>query len=137
VNPAQIDLEITEVSAIEEVEETIETMMRLKQMGFTISIDDFGTGYSSLSRLADFPIDTLKIPQEFVERMQDSETDHALISSIIHLAKSLRLDVVAEGVETLEQVNLLNQLACQRMQGYYFGKSMQAGNIQELYQLEK
>lgn len=69
--------------------------------------------------------------------MQDSETDHALISSIIHLAKSLRLDVVAEGVETLEQVNLLNQLACQRMQGYYFGKSMQAGNIQELYQLEK
>lgn len=137
VNPARIDLEITEVSAIEEVEETIETMMRLKQMGFTISIDDFGTGYSSLSRLADFPIDTLKIPQEFVERMQDSETDHALISSIIHLAKSLRLDVVAEGVETLEQVNLLNQLACQRMQGYYFGKSMQAGNIQELYQLEK
>ncbi|MDI3234421.1 EAL domain-containing protein [Exiguobacterium antarcticum] len=134
VNPNRIDLEITEVSAVEDIEETVETMNRLKELGFTISIDDFGTGYSSLSRLADFPIDTLKIPREFVEKIQPATTGYSMISSIIHLAKSLELEVIAEGVETLEQVNVLNWLECSRMQGYYFGRPMPAEHIPALYQ---
>ncbi|MGX8238263.1 putative bifunctional diguanylate cyclase/phosphodiesterase [Exiguobacterium undae] len=134
VNPARIDLEITEVSAVEDIEETVETMNRLKELGFTISIDDFGTGYSSLSRLADFPIDTLKIPREFVEKIQPATTGYSMISSIIHLAKSLELEVIAEGVETLEQVNVLNRLECSRMQGYYFGRPMPHEQIPALYQ---
>ncbi|MFZ0075438.1 MAG: EAL domain-containing protein, partial [Exiguobacterium undae] len=101
---------------------------------FTISIDDFGTGYSSLSRLADFPIDTLKIPREFVEKIQPATTGYSMISSIIHLAKSLELEVIAEGVETLEQVNVLNRLECSRMQGYYFGRPMPHEQIPALYQ---
>ena len=134
VDPTRIDLEITEVSAVEDIEETVLTMNRLKELGFTISIDDFGTGYSSLSRLADFPIDTLKIPREFVEKIQPATTGYSMISSIIHLAKSLDLEVIAEGVETLEQVNVLNWLECSRMQGYYFGRPMPAEHIPALYQ---
>jgi len=133
VDPTRIDLEITEVSAVEDIEETVLTMNRLKDLGFTISIDDFGTGYSSLSRLADFPIDTLKIPREFVEKIQPATTGYSMISSIIHLAKSLHLEVIAEGVETLEQVNVLNRLECSRMQGYYFGRPMPAEQIPALY----
>jgi len=133
VDPKRIDLEITEVSAVEDIEETVLTMNRLKDLGFTISIDDFGTGYSSLSRLADFPIDTLKIPREFVEKIQPATTGYSMISSIIHLAKSLDLEVIAEGVETLEQVNVLNWLECSRMQGYYFGRPMPAEQIPALY----
>ncbi|QNR22243.1 EAL domain-containing protein [Exiguobacterium sp. Helios] len=133
VDPTRIDLEITEVSAVEDIEETVVTMNRLKELGFTISIDDFGTGYSSLSRLADFPIDTLKIPREFVEKIQAATTGYSMISSIIHLAKSLDLEVIAEGVETLEQVNVLNWLECSRMQGYYFGRPMPAEQIPALY----
>ncbi|VWX35484.1 sensor domain-containing protein [Exiguobacterium oxidotolerans] len=132
VNPRQIDLEITEVSAVEDIEETVETMHRLKQLGFTISIDDFGTGYSSLSRLVDFPIDTLKIPREFVQKINIEASGYSMISSIIHLAQSLNLAVIAEGVETLEQVNVLNQLACERMQGYYFGRPMPPHEIEPL-----
>ncbi|WP_214850824.1 EAL domain-containing protein [Exiguobacterium sp. s193] len=132
VNPKQIDLEITEVSATEDIEETVETMHRLKQLGFTISIDDFGTGYSSLSRLVDFPIDTLKIPREFVQKINVETSGYSMISSIIHLAQSLNLAVIAEGVETLEQVNVLNQLVCERMQGYYFGRPMPPREIEPL-----
>ncbi|MGA9232942.1 MAG: EAL domain-containing protein, partial [Exiguobacterium oxidotolerans] len=132
VDPRRIDLEITEVSAVEDIEVTVKTMHRLKELGFTISIDDFGTGYSSLSRLVDFPIDTLKIPREFVEKINIETSGYAMISSIIHLAKSLDVAVIAEGVETLEQVNVLNRLKCTRMQGYYFGRPMRPEAIEPL-----
>ncbi len=132
VDPRRIDLEITEVSAVEDIEDTVKTMHRLKELGFTISIDDFGTGYSSLSRLVDFPIDTLKIPREFVEKINIETSGYAMISSIIHLAKSLDVAVIAEGVETLEQVNVLNRLKCTRMQGYYFGRPMRPEAIEPL-----
>ncbi len=121
-----LELEITESTIMEHPEDVISTLDELKQMGITLAIDDFGTGYSSLSYLKRFPIDLLKIDASFVRDITTDPDDKALISGIIALAKSLRLQVVAEGVETLEQKNFLLEQDCDQMQGYFLSKPLSA-----------
>ncbi|MDO9233312.1 MAG: EAL domain-containing protein [Methylotenera sp.] len=121
-----IELEITEAVAADHPERVIATMQQLKQAGVSLAIDDFGTGYSSLSYLQRFPIDTLKIDQAFVRTMGSSPEDAAIVSLIMSLAKSLRLKVVAEGVETTEQQEQLSALDCDLLQGYLFSKPIPA-----------
>jgi len=116
--PSSLELEITESAAIQVPELTISILTQLKRLGVRISIDDFGTGYSSLSYLKRFPIDTVKIDQNFVRDLVSDEGDAAIISAVISIARALRLNVVAEGVETNEQLAFLQQERCALVQGF-------------------
>jgi diguanylate cyclase (GGDEF)-like protein len=118
--PARIDLEITESRIMEDIEANIGKLRRLRGLGIGIAIDDFGTGYSSLAYLAKLPAQALKIDRTFVTRMLDDEDAMALVQTIISLARTLNLTVVAEGVETEEQADVLATLRCDQMQGYFF-----------------
>lgn len=122
IEPHQIELEITEGLLMESTDKSETIMKDLVQEGFTFSIDDFGTGYSSLAYLRRFPITTLKVDRSFVTDLPDDPDASALSRAIIHLAHSLRLDVVAEGVETAEQLEFLKDEGCEFIQGYYYSK---------------
>ncbi|NOQ81218.1 MAG: EAL domain-containing protein [Methylophaga sp.] len=129
---SELELEITEEVASDNPEKLIKTMSRLKSLGVRLAIDDFGTGYSSLSYLRRFPIDTLKIDQSFVAKMDSNENDAAIVRMIMSLAKELNLEVVAEGVETEMQYQLLSELGCELIQGFYFYRPMDFDNYQQL-----
>ena len=123
--PAELlELELTEGVLMANVEETITTLNKLKDMGIRLSIDDFGTGYSSLSYLKRFPIDTLKIDQSFIKEITTNSDDSAIASTIIAMAHNLRLNVIAEGVETIEQANILLDKECDDVQGYFFSRPL-------------
>jgi EAL domain-containing protein (putative c-di-GMP-specific phosphodiesterase class I) len=119
---AGLELEITESLIMEDVKHSIASLQAIRAMGVSIAIDDFGTGFSSLSYLSKLPVDTLKIDRSFVIDMTAGPDGLALVSTIITLAHSLKLKVVAEGVETEEQSRLLRSLNCDEMQGYLFSK---------------
>jgi diguanylate cyclase (GGDEF)-like protein len=122
--PAGLELEITESLIMEDVRHNISSLQAIRAMDVTIAIDDFGTGFSSLSYLARLPVDTLKIDRSFVIAMTADPEGLALVSTIINLAHSLKLKVVAEGVETEEQSRLLRLLSCDEMQGFLFSKPL-------------
>jgi len=124
--PACLELELTESQVMEDVEQAITVMHALKQLGVKLAIDDFGTGYSSLAHLKRFEIDVLKIDQTFVRDVTVDPDDAAIVTTIIALAANLKLDVISEGVETLEQLAFLRQHGCQQMQGYYFSRPLPA-----------
>ncbi len=134
--PKYIELEITEGALVEDVEKSNDILHSLKKRGIMISVDDFGTGYSSLSYLKKFALDTLKIDQSFVRDIMEDSDDAAIVTAIIALAKSLRLNVIAEGVETKEQLEFLRQKGCNQAQGYYLGKPVPAKEFEQLF-LEK
>jgi EAL domain-containing protein (putative c-di-GMP-specific phosphodiesterase class I) len=121
-NPVGLDLEITESMIMDDVEENIRKLKDVRALGVSIAIDDFGTGYSSLAYLAKLPVETLKIDRSFVITMLRDADAMALVQMIISLAHSLRLKVVAEGVESEEQAEMLRRLQCDEMQGYLFSK---------------
>ncbi|EJM58422.1 diguanylate cyclase (GGDEF) domain-containing protein [Pseudomonas sp. GM50] len=125
MDPTLLELEITEGVLMQNVDATMVALNRLKALGVRLAIDDFGTGYSSLSYLQRFPIDVLKIDQSFIRGLSRDSNDAALVSAIISLGKSLKLTVIAEGVETLEQLNFLRALQCEEGQGYYFSKAVE------------
>jgi diguanylate cyclase (GGDEF)-like protein/PAS domain S-box-containing protein len=122
VVPTGIDLEITESLVMEDIESNIEKLKSVRRLGVRIAIDDFGTGYSSLAYLAKLPLETLKIDRVFISTMLDDPASATLVQTMISLAHSLRLRVVAEGVETEEQAKMLQRLHCDEMQGYLFSK---------------
>lgn len=132
VNAAKLMLELTEGVALDRVDETIEKMDQLKELGITISLDDFGTGYSSLSYLKKLPLDQLKIDQAFVADIATDADDAIIVETIISMAKHMQFDVIAEGVETEEQYDFLLQKGCQMFQGYYFARPETAETFAEL-----
>jgi EAL domain-containing protein (putative c-di-GMP-specific phosphodiesterase class I) len=119
-DPAGIEFEITETVAVQNIETTMSAMRELKEIGIRIAIDDFGTGQSSLVYLRRFPIDTVKIDRAFVRDVTTDESAAAIVSYVINLAHTLRLAVVADGVETEEQWSFLKLNACDHMQGFLF-----------------
>lgn len=123
VSPECLELEITE-SSMTDAEDTMIILKQLKSMGLIISIDDFGTGYSSLSYIKRYPIDIIKIDQSFIRDMDTDEKDRAIAKTIIHLAHSLGLDVIAEGVEKKEHVGFLKDNQCKKAQGFLFSKPL-------------
>jgi diguanylate cyclase (GGDEF)-like protein len=127
-----LELEITEGIMIENVEEKIVLLNQFRQMGIQLSLDDFGTGYSALSYLKNLPIDTLKIDRIFIEHISHNAQDQVIVASLINLSHSLNLIVIAEGVETKEQVEFLRSLGCDRIQGYLFYKALPAEEIESL-----
>jgi len=124
LTPNALELEITESMLMRDVEQAIKTLQRMKRMGLQIAIDDFGTGYSSLSYLRRFPLDSLKIDRTFIDEVCVDPDDTAITLAIISMAKSLRLKVVAEGVETTQQWDFLCQHGCDEVQGYLVSKGL-------------
>jgi len=134
LDPCQLEFELTESGLIQDTDATITTLHQLKDLGVQIAVDDFGTGYSSLSYLRRFPIDTLKIDQSFVQDI-DADTDEAaIVNAIIAMGKSLKLRVVAEGIETPQQFAFLQSRHCAEGQGYYFNRPMPADEFTVLLQ---
>jgi len=124
--PEALKLEITESTVMTDPTGAVEMLQQIKSLGIRLAIDDFGTGYSSLSYLHRFPLDTLKIDRSFVSGMGDDGEGMEIARTILPMANSLRLDVVAEGVETIQQVALLQKLQCKYGQGYYFSRPLSA-----------
>ncbi|HEX7641649.1 MAG TPA: EAL domain-containing protein [Burkholderiaceae bacterium] len=132
LDPACLEIELTESLVMTDVERAIGVLRNLKSLGVKLSIDDFGTGYSSLSYLKRFPIDVLKIDQSFVRDIALDPEDAAIAAAIISLAHSLRLHVIAEGVETEAQLTFLRRHGCDQMQGYYFSRPLAAADMQRM-----
>jgi PAS domain S-box-containing protein len=132
VEPTAINLEITESVTMGDAERTIRVVKELKKLGLRFSIDDFGTGYSSLSYLGRFPMDTLKIDRSFVSHLKSNPENREIIRTIIGLARNLGMDVVAEGTETLEEINYLRTLECEFAQGYFFSRPVDSAAAQAL-----
>jgi diguanylate cyclase (GGDEF)-like protein/PAS domain S-box-containing protein len=130
-----LDLELTEGVLMEDAESTAAILRELKKMGLHLAVDDFGTGYSSLSYLQQFPIDVLKIDQSFVHRITDDPDDSAIVSAIIDMGKNLKLRVIAEGVETREQLAFLQAQHCAEGQGYLFSRPLAAAQFARLLQM--
>lgn len=131
VNPRSIELELTESAVMPHAEQSVERLTKLKTMGMSIAIDDFGTGFSSLSYLHRFPIDILKIDRSFTKQLSRYQQDSAIVNAIIMMAHSLQIRVVAEGVETKKQYQILEKQSCDFVQGYYVSKPL---SISELYE---
>lgn len=132
LDPKFLELELTESSIMNNAEFAIDVLTGLKQMGVKISVDDFGTGFSSLSYLKQLPIDTLKIDQSFVRDATTDQDDASLVMAVITLGHNLRLNVVAEGVETEEQLQLLHLLRCDEIQGFFFSRPLPADDLTKL-----
>ncbi|AIY06766.1 GGDEF and EAL domain-containing protein [Planococcus sp. PAMC 21323] len=129
---SSLELEITEGVAVDDAEIAIVRMQELREIGVKIAIDDFGTGYSSLSYLKRFPINNLKIAQPFVQDMATNPSDKALVEAMVFIAHNLNMSVIAEGVETDEQLTLLKQLGCDEIQGYLYSKPLPPDHFEDL-----
>jgi len=136
LEPKFLELELTESSIMSNTQVTLDVLKRLKAMNVKISIDDFGTGFSSLSYLKRLPIDALKIDKSFVQDVTTDQNDAALVMTIVTLAHNLRLQVVAEGVETQEQLKFLHLLRCDEVQGYLFSKPLPASELERVLTTE-
>jgi EAL domain-containing protein (putative c-di-GMP-specific phosphodiesterase class I) len=134
LNPQALELELTESVLMRRVASTAFILQTLRKRGVQVAIDDFGTGYSSLSYLRKFPIDTLKIDQSFVRQIASADGDAAIVTAVIGMARSLKLKVVAEGVETFEELEFLHGHHCEEAQGYYFSRPVPAEQFAKLLQ---
>lgn len=129
LNPACLQLEITESYLVRDAAEAKVQLRSLRSLGLTVAIDDFGTGYSSLSYLRNLPVDTLKIDQSFIRDVATSSSSRSVVQAVIGLAHGLSMDVVAEGVETVDQLDVLNALGCDIVQGYLFSRPLPASDL--------
>jgi len=135
--PDRLELEITETMLIDNLDRTIETLTKLKAIGVQLSIDDFGTGYSSLNYLKCLPVDRLKIDQSFVTHITSNSNDASMALAIVAMAHSLKLNVIAEGVETKGQHDFLRERCCDEMQGYLFSRPISELQVEELLRFQK
>ncbi len=131
VQPQSLHVEITESGIMRDVEHAIEVMMKLRAIGVRIALDDFGAGYSSLSHLKSLPLDVMKIDKSLVRGLDHSERDRQIMTSVLQLARATDLFVIAEGVETAEQADVLQSLGCETLQGYYFSRPLHAAEFYE------
>jgi len=135
VEPARLNLEVTEKIMIADQERMLAQLARLQSIGVTISIDDFGTGFSSLAYFRDLPVDEIKIDQSFVQHMLESEKDYAIVKAVIDLAHNFSLKVVAEGVETIAIADKLAEMRCDILQGYVFDKPLPIEEFESQYRV--
>jgi EAL domain-containing protein (putative c-di-GMP-specific phosphodiesterase class I) len=129
ISTDKLIIEVTETAMMLNVKNAKKILQQIHDIGIKIALDDFGTGYSSLNHLRHFPIDEVKIDRSFISSMISNKDDYALVKAIIDLSHDLNIAVVAEGVETLQEVHLLNKLNCDRLQGYHFSKPIPAQQV--------
>lgn len=129
------EIEMTERTVMNNDADTIRKLVQLKQLGFKLSIDDFGTGYSSLSYLVRFPLDYLKIDRSFIQHILSLDENQAIVDAIIQMAHRLKMEVIAEGVENVQQLNLLREMGCDYIQGYYYSKPLPMNDLIEFLQI--
>ena len=134
LEPNFFDIEITEDIFLQDPAQVHSTLTKLTNLGSSISIDDFGTGYSSFSYLKKFPISNLKIDRSFISDVTTNKDARAIVKAIIAMAKGLKVKVIAEGVETKEQLKFLESLKCEEVQGFYFSKPLPPDQFQRLIQ---
>ena len=134
VSAQNFEIEVTERTVMNSASETVSKLVKLKQLGFKLSIDDFGTGYSSLSYLVRFPLDVLKIDRSFIQHISSLDDKQAIVDAIIQMAHRLKMDVVAEGVESKQQVELLREMGCDYIQGFYYSKPLPMNELLEFLQ---
>jgi EAL domain-containing protein (putative c-di-GMP-specific phosphodiesterase class I) len=133
VPPQLIEIEVTEHALLEHGPEYVaRALAQVKAAGVKVSLDDFGTGYSSLSHLRDYPVDLVKIDMSFVQQMSEDEEIAAIVAAVVSLARSISIDVVAEGVETPAQLDLLKVMGCRYAQGHLFGKAIEEEEVVQL-----
>jgi EAL domain-containing protein (putative c-di-GMP-specific phosphodiesterase class I) len=132
LDPRLLEVELTESILMKHPESAISILQSLREVGIQVAMDDFGTGYSSLSYLRKFPLDALKIDQSFVRQISAAGEDTAIITAVIGMAQSLNLRVIAEGVETREEVEFLRARHCDEAQGYYFSRPVPAEEFAKL-----
>jgi diguanylate cyclase (GGDEF)-like protein len=132
VSPATLEVEITESIAIKDLDQTIAILESLREIGVKISLDDFGTGYSSLAALKYLPLDRLKIDRSFIRELKINTVDASIVNTIINLGHELNLNVVAEGVETIEQFELLRSINCDAVQGFFFSRPVAATDLETM-----
>lgn len=135
IPPSRLHLEITESAYTDNPEQIIQTVSELRRYGFVIEMDDFGSGYSSLNMLNQMPLDILKLDMKFIQN-ETAASDQRILKFIIDLANSMDLSVIAEGVETSEQLERLRDLGCDQAQGYFFSRPMPACSFEELLRSE-
>jgi EAL domain-containing protein (putative c-di-GMP-specific phosphodiesterase class I) len=133
-DPSLIELELTETLVMRDVKESSRQLSQMKRLGCHIAVDDFGTGYSSLSYLHQLPIDTLKIDKSFIDKVTDNSGTRPIVEAVLSLSKSLQLTTIAEGVETRDQFDVLNELGCDIIQGFYLYKPLPIPAVEALLQ---
>ena len=132
--PSQLEVEITETSLLQEMDTVITMLSKLRREGITVSLDDFGSGFSSLNYLKSLPVDNIKIDQSFVKELPKNEESKAITSSIIRLAHELRMNVIAEGVETIDQLDFLKSQGCDFVQGYLFYRPIDSNQLSQVFE---
>ena len=145
LDPEYLELELTETAAMENLERSQDQLTQLADKGVRIVIDDFGTGYSSLARLRQLPIDAIKVDKSFIDHVADDPTDRSLVMAIVAMARNLGLQVIAEGVETMEQLEALQSMEgqplpvvrCDRVQGYLFSRPVEGQKLPHLFTRSK
>jgi EAL domain-containing protein (putative c-di-GMP-specific phosphodiesterase class I) len=133
VAPANLKFEITETAIMENMSSCLDVLIELKALGCRLSMDDFGTGYSSLSYLSQFPLDELKVDRSFISRISEDEGNNGIVRAIVAMSKSLGLQVVAEGIETPEQLAFVTQIGVEQFQGYLRARPMTKEDIEATY----
>lgn len=131
ISPKNLNVEITETALVSDVPNLRKELERLRQMGFVVEIDDFGSGYSSLNTLKDIDVDVLKIDMGFLRKTVNQEKSRIILNSVVRMAKDIGMPVIAEGVENIEQVNMLASMGCDTFQGYYFSKPVSVSEFEE------
>jgi EAL domain-containing protein (putative c-di-GMP-specific phosphodiesterase class I) len=132
IQPSNLEFELTESLCMNDVKAVLRTLQELKNIGVTLAIDDFGTGFSNLSYLKKFPIDRLKIDQSFIRNIELEPVNVGIVTAIVALGKSLNLELIAEGVETESEMNVVNSCGCELVQGYLFSKPVAADSFVSL-----
>jgi diguanylate cyclase (GGDEF)-like protein/PAS domain S-box-containing protein len=134
ISPSNIEFEITESAAIKDLNETLKLLKALKEMGIKVLLDDFGTGYSSLNFLRLLPVTTIKIDKSFIDKVLEESMERTIVQSLISLAHSIKMSVIAEGIEEFSQLSFLQENLCDEAQGYYFSRPVPAEQFEKLLQ---
>lgn len=135
IDPAFLQIEVTESTVMENVDEAVKTLQRIKVLGMKVALDDFGTGYSSLSHLSTLPLDRLKVDQSFIRRIGHDRTSRAITKAIIVLGHTLKLEVVGEGIESEDVLDYLRKQGCDQAQGFLFSRPLSADEFSKWYRM--
>ena len=136
IDPQNLRIEVTETTMIRDTEDRMAILEEFRKQGFIVEMDDFGSGYSSLNMLKDMPVDVLKIDMKFLGRSSDEQKANIIVKNVIRLSKDLAIVSLAEGVETIEHFDKLNEMGCNLFQGYYFSKPVPLSDFEAMLEQE-